>query len=69
MPLKTLASWVDTSAVLPVTPVSVAMTPDSSVCVTFIFSASGTTRPRLAANSGNDVCPNRTTVNMRSLAC
>ena len=57
---------VDTSAVLPVTPVSVANAPYSSSCSTPSAEASGTTFPIELASSGNDVWPSFTVIKDKS---
>ena len=67
-PARTPRNCVDTSLAVPVTPVAVAMTPNSSSCVTVSSDASGTTAPIAAANCGKFVCPSSTVLNARSAA-
>ena len=60
---------VTTSAVEPVTPVSVAMAPHSCSCSSPRVLARGMTLPMPAANSGKEVWPSLTVANARSAAC
>ena len=59
-PCMVAFSCVVTSAVLPVTPVSVAIAPNKSSCFRLNVAARGITLPTDDASSGNDVCPNLT---------
>ena len=67
-PCMVALSCVVTSLVEPVTPVSVAIAPNSSSWLTFKVLARGTTAPMLAASSGKDVWPSLTVWNAKSAA-